>query len=68
MTSEQDNKKLAEIGRQLKAILPIFHGSVRFNLNPIRDYVNINLDQSVCLEYNGKVIKDLYRRSVKPNR
>lgn len=43
MTPEQD-KKLAEIGKQIAALLPEMYGKVyfQFNLRPGREGVNMN--------------------------
>ena len=65
MTSEQD-KKLAEIGRQIQNLLPEMFGSVRFNLKPGRDYVNINLEQGKAFEFDGRTIINLGKRANRP--
>lgn len=51
MTSEQ-KKQVARIGKELKALFPDFYGSLRFNLNPTRNDVNVNIEQSMKLKSN----------------
>ena len=65
MISEQD-EKLAEIGRQIQKLLPDMFGSVRFNLRPGRDYVNINFEQGKAFEFDGTVITNIGKRVGRP--
>ena len=53
MTKEQ-NIKLHEIGKVLQALLPDFHGSIKFNLQPPRKAVFINVEESVILQDPNK--------------
>ncbi len=51
MTDEQ-LEKLRVIGKQIQKICPDTYGSVRFNLKPGRDSVNINFEESKILTKN----------------
>jgi hypothetical protein len=53
MTQEQQNK-LYEIGKQLQKALPEMYGSIRFNLKPGRNDVNINIEESKILKNPNK--------------
>ena len=48
MTDDQKNK-LLQINELLRMMFPDLHGSVRFNLQPERKEVNVNIEQSVKL-------------------
>lgn len=53
MTSEQD-KRLHEIGKMLQTLLPDFYGSIKFNLQPPREDVFINVEESKILKNGSK--------------
>ena len=50
MTKEQLDK-LRAISKRVREICPDMYGSIKFNLNPTRDYSNINIDQSISVNY-----------------
>lgn len=47
--TEQQLAKLRIVGKQIQEICPDMHGSIRFNLKPGRDTVNINIEESKIL-------------------
>ena len=49
MIQEELEKKLYDIGKQIHEIFPEVHGSIRFNLKPGREPVNINFEESKFL-------------------
>ena len=51
MTDDQE-KKLLQIGKLLQLMFPDMHGSVRFNLIPGQKDVNINIEQSIRVKTN----------------
>lgn len=53
MTKEQ-LEKLHDIGKRIQEICPDMHGSIRFNLKPGRDVVNINIEESKILTKPNK--------------
>ena len=48
MTKEQ-LEKLHEVGKKIQRICPNMYGSIRFNLKPGREDVNINIEESKVL-------------------
>lgn len=48
MTKEQ-LAKLHEVGKEIQRICPQMYGSIRFNLKPGRESVNINFEESKIL-------------------
>lgn len=53
MTAQQ-LEKLRIIGKQVQAVCPDMHGSIRFNLKPARKTANINVEQSFILDYKDE--------------
>jgi hypothetical protein len=53
MTEEQ-YEKLRVIGKQIQEICPETYGSIRFNLKPGRDSVNVNFEESKILTQKTK--------------
>jgi len=51
MTPKQQ-QKLYKVGQELKETFKDYYGSIRFNLKPDRDNVNINIEQSLILKPN----------------
>lgn len=54
MTPEQ-KKRLAEIGKQVRELFPDMYGWVRFNLNPSRKSVNVNVADTIEVEQSLKL-------------
>lgn len=52
--TEQQLEKLRTIGKQIQAVCPDMHGSIRFNLKPGRDSININIEESKILTHSNK--------------
>jgi len=51
MTGEQEKKQLLQIGKLLQTIFQETYGSIRFNLQPGRKEVSINIEE--CLKLNN---------------
>ena len=47
-------ERLHNIGKQIQEICPDMHGSIRFNLKPGRDAVNLNIEESKILQDPNK--------------
>lgn len=54
MTPEQ-KKQLAEIGKKVRELFPDMYGWVRFNLNPSRKSVNVNIADTIEVEQSLKL-------------
>jgi hypothetical protein len=50
MSKQERDRRLAELGKQVKALFPDMFGSVRFNLNPRKDTTNVNIEEAVLIE------------------
>lgn len=53
MTKEQ-LEKLHEVGKKIQRICPDMYGSLRFNLKPGREDVNLNIEESKILTSKNK--------------
>ena len=53
MTQEQ-LEKLRIIGKKIQEICPDMYGSIRFNLKPGREAVNVNFEESKILTNTNK--------------
>lgn len=49
---QEDKKKLIKACKLVKDVFPNMYGNVKFNLNPERQKVNINIEQSMIFNYN----------------
>ena len=56
MTDDQ-KQKLLQVGKLLQAMYPDMHGSVRFNLQPERKEVNVNIEQSLIIKQEKECTK-----------
>lgn len=54
MTSEQ-KRRLTKIGEQVRELFPDMYGWVRFNLNPSRKSVNVNVADTIEVEQSLKL-------------
>ena len=59
-----ENKAIVEAGKLLQKI-PGFRGRIYFNIQPDRDYVNVNIEKALAFEYTGEQIKNLNKRKTK---
>ena len=50
--TEEDKKKLIRACKLVKEVFPNMWGNVKFNLNPERQKININIEQSLIFNYN----------------
>lgn len=63
--TEQQKQNIAKAWKLIHDAFPDMHGFINFNLTPSRDYANVTVNESLALEFNGALIKNLNKRANK---